>query len=147
MLIITKVFVVSILLFVIDLFPQAGRYTKGAENGYAWLTMDNPALMYSLSKENYLNSILERFRITKEKHPEIASLSCKEDIIKLATEGKSNEISLNDIVIEMNDFYSVEDNLVIPIMFAYCYTIKKFAEVSIEELNDYRNEILLFCYE
>ncbi|MCW8805215.1 MAG: hypothetical protein OQK56_02045 [Ignavibacteriaceae bacterium] len=142
-----KSLILIFLLFVVNLFPQSERYTKGAENGYAWLSMDDPSLMYSTSKENYLSSILDRFRITKEKHPEIASLTCKEDINKLSTEGKSNEISLNDVVTEMNDFYSVEDNLVIPIIFAYCYTIKKFAGANIEELSNYRNEVLLFCYE
>jgi len=109
--------------------------------------MDDPALMYSTSKENYLSSILDRFRITKEKHPEIASLSCKEDINKLSTDSKLNAISLNDVVLEMNNFYSVEDNLIIPIIFAYCYTIKKIAGATIEELSYYREEVLLFCYE
>jgi hypothetical protein len=142
-----KSFILIFLLFIVNLFPQAERTTKGSVNGYAWLTMDEPALMYSTSKENYLSSILDRFRLTNEKHPEIASLSCKEDINKLSTEGKSNEISLNDVVIEMNDFYSVDDNLVIPIIFAYCYTIKKIAGATIEELSDYRDKVLLFCYE
>ena len=69
-----KSFILIFLLFVVNIFPQAERYTKGAENGYAWMSMDNSALMYSTSKENYLSSILDRFRITNEKHPEIASL-------------------------------------------------------------------------
>ena len=142
-----KSFVLIFLLFVVNIFPQAERYTKGAENGHTWMSMDNPALMYSTSKENYLSSILDRFRITNERHPEIASLDCKEDINKLSGEGKSNEISLNDVVLETNYFYSFEDNLVIPIIFAYCYTIKKFAGASTEELNGYRKDVLLFCYE
>lgn len=142
-----KSFILIFLLFVVNLFPQSERHTKGAENGYVWLSMDDPALMYSISKENYLSSILDRFRLTNEKHPEIASLSCKEDINKLSSEGKSDKISLNDVVLEMNVFYSVDDNLVIPIIFAYCYTIKKFAGATIEELRNYRDDVLLFCYE
>lgn len=142
-----KSFILIFLMFVVNLFPQAERDTKGAANGYAWLSMDNPAIMYSLSKENYLSSILDRFRITKEKHPEIASLSCKEDISKLSGEGKSNEISMSDVVRQIDNFYSIENNLVIPIIFAYCYTIKKIAGASIEELSYYRDEVLLFCYE
>jgi hypothetical protein len=134
-------------MLVVNLFPQAERNTKGAANGYAWLAMDNQAIMYSLSKDNYLSSILDRFRITKEKQPEIASLSCKEDISKLSGEGKSNEISMSDVVREIDNFYSIENNLVIPIIFAYCYTIKKIAGASIEVLSDYREEVLLFCYE
>lgn len=144
---IRKYCIITFLLFVVNLYPQTERYTKGAENGYAWLSMDDPALMYSTSKENYLSSILDRLRLTNEKHPEIASISCKEDINKLTEESKSTEISLKDVTIEMDKFYLLKDNLVIPIIFAYCYTIKKFAGVSTEELNNYRDEVLLFCYE
>ena len=141
-------FIISIiLLFTIQIFPQSERYTKGAENGYAWLSMDDPTLTYSVSKENYLSSILERLRITKEKHPEIASLSCRDEIIKLVNQGKSNEISINDVVVEINNFYSEKDNLVIPIVFAYCYTIKKMAGATKEELKDYKAEVFLYCYE
>ena len=145
--IITKFCVITFLLFTVNLYPQSERYTKGAENGYAWMSMDDPALMYSTSKENYLNSILDRLRLTNEKHPEIASLSCKLDISKLSIGGKSDKISISDVVIEMDKFYSQNDNLIIPIIFAYCYTIKTFAGASAKELNDYRDEVLLFCYE
>jgi len=142
-----KSFILIFLLFIVNLFPQAERTTKGAANGYAWLAMGDPSLPYSITKENYLNSILDRIKLTKEKHPEIASLSCKEDINKLVNESKSAEISLKDVAIEMDKFYSQKYNLVIPIIFAYCYTIKNFAGASTEELNDYRDEVLLFCYE
>jgi hypothetical protein len=131
----------------INLFPQSERQTKGSDNGYAWLAMDDPALMYSTSKENYLSSILDRLKITNEKYPEIESLGCREDINKPSKDGKSNEISISDVVVEIDKFYSVEENLVIPIVFAYCYTIKKFAGASTEELLIYKDEVLLFCYE
>jgi hypothetical protein len=111
------------------------------------MSMDDPALMCSTSKENYLNSILDRLRLTNENYPEIASLSCKEDINKLSIEGKSDKISITDVVSEMDKFYAQNDNLVIPIIFAYCYTIKTFAGASTKELSDYRDEVLLFCYE
>jgi hypothetical protein len=75
----------------------------------------------------------------------IASLSCKEDLEKMFNEGKSDEILLEDIVDAIDKFYMKADNLVIPIMFAYCYTIKKFAGTSKKELNDYRDRVLKFC--
>jgi hypothetical protein len=142
-----KLIIYIILLFVIGVFPQSERYTKGAENGYAWLSMDDPSLHYSVSKENYLSSILERLRITKEKHPEVSSLGCKEEIASLANQGKSNEISMSDVVNKIDTFYSEKENLVIPIVFAYCYTIKKLAGRTTKELSEYRNEVLLYCYE
>lgn len=131
----------------INIFPQTERYTKGAENGYTWIRMEDPNQFYSTSKETYLSSILERFRLTGEKYPEIESLSCSDDMQKLFSEGKSEEISLEDIVNEIDVFYSISDNMTIPIIFAYCHSIKKFAGASIEELNDYRKQVLLFCNE
>ena len=126
---------------------QSERYTKGAENGYTWLAMDDPSLMYNSSKENYLSSILDRMRITGERYPEVSSLGCRTDIDKLFTEGKSDEFSLEDVVNEIDRFYSQRDNLIIPIIFAYCYTIKKFAGATAKELNKYKKEVLTFCNE
>jgi len=76
-------YIVLLVLLPITVFTQSERYTKGAENGYTWVRMEDPSQHYSTSKETYLSSILERYRLTQEKHPEISSLSCKEDIEKL----------------------------------------------------------------
>ncbi|MBE0570661.1 MAG: hypothetical protein IH618_03880 [Ignavibacteriaceae bacterium] len=142
-----KLFLSLIILISINLFPQSERYTKGAENGYAWISMEDPVQFYSSSKENYLSSILDRYRLTEEKHPEIALLSCRDDMNKLLEEGKSEEISLEDIVNEINIFYSGSENMIIPIIFAYCYSIKKLAGVNAKELNTYKKEALKFCNE
>lgn len=137
----------SVLIFILSVYPQEERYTKGAENGYMWLAMDDPVLIYNTSKENYLSSILERFRVTNEKYPEIASLSCRDDIDRLFSDGKSDVFSLEDVVKEIDRFYSRNDNLIIPIIFAYCHTIKIFAGVSTDELNNYKKDVLTFCNE
>lgn len=142
-----KLFLSLVIFISINLFPQSERYTKGAENGYTWISMEDPVQFYSSSKENYLGSILNRYRLTEEKHPEIASLSCRDDMNKLLEEGKSEEISLEDIVNEINIFYSGSENMIIPIIFAYCYSIKKLAGVSAKELNVYKKEVLKFCNE
>ena len=140
-------YIVLLVLLPITLFAQSERYTKGAENGYTWIRMEDPSQYYSTSKETYLSSILERYRLTQEKHPEIASFSCKEDMEKLSDEGKSDKISLEDVVEEIDKFYSRSDNMIIPIIFAYCFTIKKLAGVGQEELTNYRKQIFLFCNE
>jgi hypothetical protein len=142
-----KLFLSLIIIISINLFPQSDRYTKDAENGYTWIRMEDPIKFYSTSKENYLSSILDRYRLTEEKHPEIASLSCRDDMNKLLEEGKSEEISLEDIVNEINIFYSGSENMIIPIIFAYCYSIKKLAGASDKELNFYKKEVLKFCNE
>ena len=141
----TKYLFALLLIFAANAFAQSERYTKGAENGYTWIRMEDPIQSYNTSKENYLGSILERFRLTGEKYPEIESLGCREDIEKLFSEGKSDEISLDDIVKEIDRFYSNSDNMIVPIIFAYCYTIKKFAGASAKELNVYKEEVILFC--
>ena len=38
-----KLFLMFFFLAALNVFPQAERYTKGAENGYAWFAMDDPA--------------------------------------------------------------------------------------------------------
>ena len=141
----TLYFLVIRVIFSASSLAQTERYTKGAENGYTWLAMDDPSLMYNTSKENYLSSILDRMRITGERYPEVSSLGCRADIDKLFSEDKSEEFSLEDVVNEIDRFYSQRDNLVIPIIFAYCYTIKKFAGVSAKELAEYKKEVLMFC--
>lgn len=144
---VTGYLTVLIYFFAANAFPQSERYTKGAENGYTWIRMEDPNQFYSTSKESYLSSILERFRLTGERYPEIESLGCREDIEKLFSEGKSDVIALEDIVAEIDKFYSRSDNMIIPIIFAYCYSIKKFAGASAKELNAYKEEVILFCKE
>jgi hypothetical protein len=138
---------VLIYFFSANAFPQSERYTKGAENGYTWIRMEDPSQHYSTSKETYLSSILDRYRLTQEKHPEIASLSCRDDMNKLLEEGKSEEISLEDVMEEIDKFYSGSENMIIPIIFAYCYIIKKLAGASTKELSVYKKEVLKFCNE
>jgi hypothetical protein len=52
-----------------------------------------------------------------------------------------------DMINSIDKFYSNRNNLVIPIVFAYCYSIKNFAGVSTEELNSYRENLLVFSQE
>ncbi|MCW8803727.1 MAG: hypothetical protein OQK57_04945 [Ignavibacteriaceae bacterium] len=143
----TKYLFVLLIIFAAIAFPQSERFTKGAENGYTWIRMEDASRPYNTSKENYLGSILDRFRLTGERYPEIESLSCREDNEKLFSEGKSGEISLEDIVKGIDTFYSRSDNMIIPIIFAYCYSIKKFAGASFKELNAYKEKVILFCKE
>jgi len=82
-----KLFIILTIISAINIFCQSERLTKDLENGYAWIRMEAPAQYYSTSKNTYLSSILERYRLTK-KYPEIASLGCKEEIEKLYEDGK-----------------------------------------------------------
>ena len=141
-------YLISIILLITStLFAQPERYTKGAENGYTWISMGNPHLLYDDSKEVYLSGILERLRLLKLTKPLIDSLSCREEYNTLLEEGKSGDITMADMITSIDKFYTNSKNLVIPIMFAYCYSIKKFAGVSKENLNSYREKLLAFSNE
>jgi hypothetical protein len=144
----SNILIISItLIFTINSVPQDKRLTKGAENGYAWNLMGNPHLLHDDSKEVYLSGILERLRLLKTTHPLVDSLSCREEYIALLEEGKPSDITMTDIVTSIDRFYNISTNLVIPIVFAYCYSIKEFAGVSKKELNYYRNKLLAFSNE
>lgn len=141
-------YLISIILLITStLFAQPERYTKGAENGYTWISMGNPHLLYDDSKEVYLSGILERLRLLKQTKPLIDSLSCREEYNTLLEEGKSGDITMADMITSIDMFYGDNKNLVIPIVFAYCYNIKKFAGVSKEDLNSYREKLLAFSNE
>jgi hypothetical protein len=136
-----------ILLITSTLFAQPERYTKGAENGYTWLSMENPGVAFSDAKYKYLSGMLERYGTVDERFPEVEHLGCRKDVNKLLEDGKSDELSLDDMVDAIDNFYSKSKNLVIPIVFAYCYCIKEIAEMSRDKLKEYREEILEFCGE
>ena len=73
----------SILIITDISFSQTGRYTKGAENGYAWKAMEKPLIIYDDSKYNYLSGMLERFNLLNENHPQIEYLISTDDIKKI----------------------------------------------------------------
>ena len=141
-------YLISIILLITStLFAQPERYTKGAENGYTWLSMENPGVAYSDAKYNYLSGMLERYGTVDERFPEVEHLGCRNDVNKLLKDGKSDELSLDDMVDAINKFYSMSENLVIPIVFAYCYSIKEIAGMSSEKLVEYKEDVLEFCRE
>jgi hypothetical protein len=141
-------FIIFILIFFLAVVnAQSKRYTKGAENGYAWQAMENPHLIYNDSKYNYLSGILERYSLMQEKYPKYKHLSCKDDVTNLLKEGNGDKITLDDIVDAIDDFYQVKENMIVPILFAYCYCIKDISGLNKNELEMYRTELLKFSQE
>ena len=141
----SKILIIIIILsFAICSSAQDNRLTKGAENGYTWISMGNPYTLHDDSKEIYLSGILERLRLLKSDRPLIDSLSCREEYKFLLEEGKPGDVTMTDMINSIDRFYGDSKNLVIPIVFAYCYNIKKFAGASKDELNSYREKLLAF---
>jgi len=140
-------FIIIALFFATYSLAQDNRLTKGAENGYTWIAMGNPHTLHDDSKDIYLSGILERLRLLKLTKPLIDSLSCREEYDALLKEEKPGDITMADMINSIDRFYGDNKNLVIPIVFAYCYNIKKFAGVSKEDLNSYREKLLAFSNE
>lgn len=101
-------------------------------------------MVYSDTKYYYLSGMPERYGTVNEKFPEVEHLGCRMDVNKILEDGKTDELSLDDIVDAIDKFYSDRKNLVILIVYAYCYSINNFAGVSKEELNSYREKLLAF---
>ncbi|MCU0344828.1 MAG: hypothetical protein MUF28_13530 [Ignavibacterium sp.] len=127
------------------LIAQDRRYTKGAENGYVWITLNqsyNPLTDY---KFEYLASMLEnqRYMIKYENKPKMP-IGCRDDIAKVGESENAEELDLNYMVEMIDEFYTRKENLVIPIIGAYCYCIKDLSGLTREDLENYRQELLDF---
>ncbi|MBT8378416.1 MAG: hypothetical protein KJN64_04235 [Ignavibacteria bacterium] len=142
---VSNYFFVILLFFSVLTVAQENRYTKGAENGYSWKAMSNPLRIYDDSKYNYLSEILERYRLLQQNFPEVEHLGCSEELNDLLKAGESENISLEDMVKAIDEFYTSTENVSIPIIFAYCFRIKELSGKSDEELIMYLNEVIEFC--
>lgn len=129
-------------------FSQDKRYTKGAENGYVWLTLNQSYNTLTDYKFEYLASMLEnqRYMIKYDNKPKLP-IGCREDIAKVSESENVEELDLNVMVERIDEFYSRKENLIIPIIGAYCYCIKDLAGLSIKDLESYRQELLAFSKE
>jgi hypothetical protein len=86
-----KIIICLFLLISVQLIAQNNRYTKGAENGYTWISMEEPNLLFDDSKSNYLSGIFERIRLEKQQVPELEGLICKKEFYTLLIDKKSGK--------------------------------------------------------
>lgn len=137
-------FTLFLILFIqIHCLAQDKRFTHGAENGNMWIDFEKYSIMRDM-KYDYLSSMLERQIIKKFFHLPNDSLGCKKEIRILLEANKQNQLDLNEMVKQIDKFYSNEKLRIIPIVFAYCYCVKEMAGLSEDELNKYLIKILKF---
>jgi hypothetical protein len=140
-----KILIFGLILSSLTINAQDKFYTKGLVNGYAW-TDQNSTMALTHSKTESLGAILERRNslslpnsdLNKSSFP----LDCDSDIEKLDKLSKSNTIELDAIVKMIDDFYVKKENLIIPVLGAYCCSVKKLSDVSPEEIEKYRTKLL-----
>lgn len=145
-----KVKLVIFLLVILNSFQfaQDKRYTKGAENGYVWITLNQSYNTLTDYKFEYLASMLEnqRYMIKYENKPKLP-IGCRDDIAKVGESENAEELDLNFMVEMIDEFYSRKENLIIPVIGAYCYCVKNLAGLNLKELENYRQELLAFSKE
>ncbi len=144
-----KLFLIIVIItnYTVVSLAQSERYTKGLENGYAWMQLDKPEIPYSDNKFKYLGSMLEQNNILKKEYPGHDNIFCDYEINELQKSGKSENFTLEDVIKDIDKFYSRKEIINVPIVFAYCYVIKKETGFSESELKNYINEVLQFCSE
>ena len=138
-----EIFIIT-LLFVVQVSPQNNdkRYTHDYENGYMWQDFDKRMIANNV-KYDFLSSMLENQRLKNLSGNYKDDLGCDDDV-KYIQSIHPETIDL-DLVIKMIDhFYIEEDNLTIPIKYAYCYCIKELAGSQLKELEAYRKKITNF---
>lgn len=124
---------------------QDKRYTQGAENGYVWITLKTSPNLFTDYKHQYLATMLDNQRyIIQNENKAKMPLGCRDDINKLSQSKMSEELDLDFMVDMIDEFYTVEENMIIPIIGAYCYCIKNLAGYDYKELEKYRQELLSF---
>ena len=147
---IMKFQVIIILIVIINsfLFAQDKRYTKGAENGYVWITLNQSYNTLTDYKFEYLASMLENQRyMIKYDNKSRIPIGCRDDISKVGESESAEELDLNFIVEMIDEFYRRKENLIIPVIGAYCYCIKDLAGLNLNDLESYRQELLSFSKE
>lgn len=139
----TKLFLFLFIILSLTVAAQDKRYTHNAENGFMWHDFEKRIIGRDLKYE-YLSSLLEKQKVINSYQFKFDSLDCRSDTKFLFESGKADNIDLSDMVKRIDRFYSREDYMIIPIMYAYCYCIKEIVGRSEHKLKKYIAELLQF---
>lgn len=142
---------IALALFALSILAQDKFYTKGLANGYAWTDRYSTNTL-AYSKRESLAKMLPYNMVRPDKNTPIDQnsiqrkisfpLECEDDVREL---GKINEVEIIDIGIMVkmiDEFYVTQENLIIPVLGAYCYSVKKLAGINSEDLEIYMKKLL-----
>jgi len=118
------------------------RYTHNAENGFMWQDFEKRMIAKNV-KYDFLSSMLENQRIKNISGNYKDNLSCDDDIKNIQSK-VSDSIDLNRMIEMIDQFYSGNVNLIIPIRYAYCYCVKDLAGFQSEGLEAYMKKLIDF---
>ena len=138
---------ITLSLFALTILAQDKFYTKGLANGYAW-TASPTVSMLAYTKGESLSRMLNRRKYQTEIQRDVSfPLGCEAEIEELLKAKSSSTIDLQTIEKMIDKFYEREENLVIPVLGAYCCCIKELTGKSSENIEKYRQELLEFSSE
>jgi len=138
------ILVIGLLLFACSGFAQDKFYTKGLANGYAW-TAPSYESKVAYAKGQSLSQMLIRNKFRTDIQREVSfPLDCKDDVDKLLESNSSSTLELETIEKMIDEFYEIEENLKIPVLGVYCYSIKKLAGYNPDELKSYKQKLFDF---
>jgi hypothetical protein len=139
------IIVFGLVLFACSSFAQDKFYTKGLANGFAW-TAPSYESKVAYAKGESLSQMLIRNKYKTDIQREVSfPLDCKDDVDKLLELNLSSTIELETIEKMIDEFYESEENLKIPVLGVYCYSIKKLAGYKPDELKSYKDKLINFC--
>ncbi len=139
-----KIVLIIILIFNFNFInAQDNLYSRGMDNGHMWISLSQPTNKLTDYKLNYLASLLENQKIKKMSGVKPFPLfNCEGDLLKIDESKKSVDPEL--VVKMIDNFYSNNQNLIVPVIGAYCYCIKELAGYKKSELEFYRRELIDF---
>lgn len=135
---------ITFLILTSTLLAQDKYYTRGLANGYAW-TAPPSASKLAYAKGKSLYNMLKRRKYQTQIQREVSfPLGCEKEMEELLESDSSSIIDLQTIEKMINKFYDTKENLIIPVLGAYCCCIKELAGESIEDIEKYRQELFEF---
>lgn len=135
------------LMLSLNLIAQDKFYTKGLANGYGWTASPSESML-AYTKGESLSSMLNiRKYQTQDQRDVSFPLGCDDDVEELLESNTAANIDLHTIEKMIGQFYTIEENLIIPVLGAYCCCIKEISGVGSKKLEKYRQELLDFSEE
>jgi hypothetical protein len=125
-----------------SLFAQDKFYTKGLVNGYAWVASPSESMLAYTKGESFSRMLNRRKYQTQIQREVSFPLGCELEIEDLLKSNSSSDIDLQTIETMIDKFYEKKENLVIPVLGAYCCCIKELAGASEEDIEKYRKKLL-----
>ena len=122
-------------------------YTKGLVNGYAWSASPSASMLAYTKGESLSNMINIRKGLTEIQRNVSFPLGCEDEVEELLKSNTASNIDLQTIEKMIDEFYTSGDNLIIPVLGAYCCSIKELAGVNADEIEAYRKKLLEFSTE